>query len=301
MQDTSKGLRYRKEHLECEHYVTNEQAIWGIWQLKAGRLFVKENLKRPTLVFVLEGELNISTARAIDKKVVAGEMFLVPTGDNFYGRAVRNSLFMRCFFTRDIALCNRFSIERLRDCMLPEQLECGAEIALLPIHPLLSKELEITRQVLQTGLWCLHYQRIKLEILFIELRGLYPREDLAALFAPILGEDNDFKDRVLRVYPEVNTAREFTEKLNMSPTGFKRKFQKTIFNLFEPKPEGLPPNSFLDQFDGKTARVAANWKVRKDGGSMKYITGATVTSRAVTQLAYELAEAFRARQQEVSK
>ena len=228
MQDTSKGLRYRKEHLECEHYVTNEQAIWGVWQLKAGRLFVKENLKRPTLAFVLEGELNISTARAIDKKVVAGEMFLVPTGDNFYGRAVRNSLFMRCSFTRDIALCNRFSIERLRDCMLPEQLECGAEIALLPIHPLLSKELEITRQVLQTGLWCLHYQRIKLEILFIELRGLYPREDLAALFAPILGEDNDFKDRVLRVYPEVNTARELTEKLNMSPTGFKRKFQKTF-------------------------------------------------------------------------
>lgn len=78
-----------------------------------------------------------------------------------------------------------------------------------------------------------------------------------------------------------------------------RKFQKTIFNLFEPKPEGLPPNSFLDQFDGKTARVAANWKVRKDGGSMKYITGATVTSRAVTELVSELDRCYLANKAEI--
>lgn len=44
-----------------------------------------------------------------------------------------------------------------------------------------------------------------------------------------------------------------------------RKFSKTIFNFFQPTPEGLPPNWFLDQFDGKTAAKNSGWKVKKDG------------------------------------
>lgn len=221
-------MKYRKAHLACENYASNNRAIWKVWELEAGKLFVKESLKRPTLVFVLEGELDISTACTIGKRVFSGEFFLVPAGDNFYGNAVRNTLFMSCSFTRDIALCNRFSIEQLRDC-LPQKGEFEKKgITLLPIHSLILKELDATRQVLQTGLLCIHYQRIKLEVILMELRGFYRREDLAALFAPILGKDNDFKDRVMRIYPEVNTAKELAEKLNMSATGFKRKFHETF-------------------------------------------------------------------------
>ncbi len=79
-----------------------------------------------------------------------------------------------------------------------------------------------------------------------------------------------------------------------------RKFQKTIFNLFEPTPEGLPPNAVLDQFSGKTADAAKNWQVRKDGGSVDYITGATVTSRAVTLLVSELDRCYLANQAKIA-
>ena len=78
-----------------------------------------------------------------------------------------------------------------------------------------------------------------------------------------------------------------------------RKFQKTIFNLFEPVPEGVAPNSFLDQFNGKSADPAANWKVRKDGGSINYVTGATVTCRAVTELVSELDRCYLANKAEI--
>ena len=223
MQNTS-GLTYQKEHLECENYVSNEQAIWGIQELESGKLFIKENLKRHTLVFVLEGELHISSTQVIEQKIIAGKMFLIPAGGNFYGKAIRDTLFMRCSFTHNMALCNRFSIERLQIYAT----EIHKNIALIPIHPLLYKELETTRYILQTGLWCIHYQRIKLETLFIELRGFYQRKDLVALFAPILGKDSDFKDKVMSLYTEVNTAKELAEKLNMSSTGFKRKFHKTF-------------------------------------------------------------------------
>ena len=63
-----------------------------------------------------------------------------------------------------------------------------------------------------------------------------------------------------------------------------RKFQKTIFNLFEAEPAGLPPNAILDQFKNKNHKNAGNWKISKDGGEFAYRTGATVTSRAVTDM-----------------
>ena len=83
---------------------------------------------------------------------------------------------------------------------------------------------------------------------------------------------------------------------------FERKIKKTIWGLFagEYKNEGdiLPPNPVMDFYNGKfyvpndkytssdksnpNIIPASKWKVIKDGGDFKYITGATITSRAVT-------------------
>lgn len=78
-----------------------------------------------------------------------------------------------------------------------------------------------------------------------------------------------------------------------------RKFSKTIFNFFQPTPEGLPPNWFLDQFDGKTAAKNSGWKVKKDGGDIDYVTGATVTSRAITKLVSDASSVFAANRTEL--
>lgn len=72
----------------------------------------------------------------------------------------------------------------------------------------------------------------------------------------------------------------------------KRQFKKTIFNLFEPTPDGLPPNDFLDQFNNK--KLSGKWQITKDGGNVIYVTGATVTSRAVADLAWRTASVCKA-------
>lgn len=71
-----------------------------------------------------------------------------------------------------------------------------------------------------------------------------------------------------------------------------RKFQKTIFNLFQQPPAGLPPNAILDQFRGKNAADSGNWSITKDGGTFAFRTGATVTSRAVTAMVNSAAVNF---------
>lgn len=71
-----------------------------------------------------------------------------------------------------------------------------------------------------------------------------------------------------------------------------RKFQKTINNLFKKSPEGLPNNKYLDQFNNHKATSKKPWKISKDGGTFDFATGATVTSRAITDIIWEIDRTF---------
>ena len=70
--------------------------------------------------------------------------------------------------------------------------------------------------------------------------------------------------------------------------------QKKITDLFEKKKEetGLPPNKILDGFAGHIAKSNTPWSVKKDGGEFDFITGATISSRAVTDAVYTIAHTF---------
>ena len=82
-----------------------------------------------------------------------------------------------------------------------------------------------------------------------------------------------------------------------------RKEEKKLSDLFKKteKKQGLPANRYLDQFSGHRAGDAwtTPWKVGKDGGNADYISGATLSSRAVTDLAWRAASAFKEHQAEL--
>ncbi len=68
--------------------------------------------------------------------------------------------------------------------------------------------------------------------------------------------------------------------------------QKTLSGLIKgTKGNGLSPNVVLDQFEDKSA-AQAPWSVKKDGGTLDAITGATITSRAVASAVSTIAETF---------
>lgn len=73
-----------------------------------------------------------------------------------------------------------------------------------------------------------------------------------------------------------------------------RKLQKTLSGILAgKKTAGLPPNRILDQFTGmKAAAGQTPWSVKKDGGDLDAVTGATITSRAVADAVFTIAETF---------
>lgn len=79
-----------------------------------------------------------------------------------------------------------------------------------------------------------------------------------------------------------------------------RKNEVTIVQLLkgEKQAEGLPPNPILDQFDDKKAGKEP-WKVKKDGGTLDYITGATISSRAVADVVYRISHTYNVQGKEI--
>ena len=69
-----------------------------------------------------------------------------------------------------------------------------------------------------------------------------------------------------------------------------RKMQKTIVDVIKgTEVEGLIPNNWLDQYDGRRAG-GGRWMVKKDGGDVDAKTGATITSRAVCGAVYAISK-----------
>ena len=66
---------------------------------------------------------------------------------------------------------------------------------------------------------------------------------------------------------------------------------------------GLPENRILDQYAGHSAAKTDAWKqpwqLKRDGGSAEYISGATISSRAVNELAWKAASVFEAHRAEL--
>ena len=80
-----------------------------------------------------------------------------------------------------------------------------------------------------------------------------------------------------------------------------RKFRKTVFNFYKPLPPGLPPNPILDQFTDLSASPDLEWKVKRDDGTFDFVTGATITSRAILEAVAEGAKTFALKKEEFKK
>lgn len=116
----------------------------------------------------------------------------------------------------------------------------------------------------------------------------YTMKGFAGKVTVMVGMDTTGKIKVVTVTQQGETPGLGTVVTN-------RKREKTISDLFssEKSPEGLPPNRILDGFDGHTVNPDAKpWAVKKDGGQFDFITGATITSRAVTDAVYTVDSTF---------
>lgn len=225
---TENRLEYIQEHLTCKNYAKESPMLY-IVRLPKDRQVNRDRMDSLTLVFVLEGELSVTTGIHINKEVVGGNMFIIPEGDCAYMRGIADTTLMLCRLNTPMSLCNEFSLKQLfKHIPQISQEQTESCFAVLPVAELLMVELNITKQAMESRLLCYHYLEVKREIFLLMLRAFYLKEELAFLFKPILSEDFDFKKLVLTRYTYEANAQQLASLLNLSTATFNHKFEKNF-------------------------------------------------------------------------
>lgn len=219
------GLFYKEKHLNCYHYSTLTTALFIIHNEKAGDIKIVD-VDRSVILFVLEGEIVINCNEFKNRKVIKGEMCLLPRNSAMFGRVIRDTQIISCAFVQSIKFCNKYSFEHLANDSLSTNFQY--DFTVLPIKERISELLSLLTNSLSDGLGCTHYHELIEQQLFIFFRAYYAKEELISFFYPLLGSDLDFKDLILSNYQSITNVVSFAEIANMSISTFNRRFKEVF-------------------------------------------------------------------------
>lgn len=213
-------ILYLKEHTSCYNYTKYIREGFLYYNFSNIEM-AEETTEADCILFVMEGELEIS-CNGKKLKLLAGNMICFARGSicKIYSRE-KGSIVI-ALFDNAVQSCEKISLSNLY--ILKSPGEKG--IYPLEIRDRLHLFLELLIGYLEDGAGCIHFHEIKLKELFWSIRFYYTKTEQAAFFYPILGNDYEFKKKVLNNYRNARTIKELAGLCDSSLSSFKRKFLK---------------------------------------------------------------------------
>lgn len=221
------SIFYEEEHKTCYNYEVTDLSVFKYFSLDKNSPPVFSEMDRSMICFVGEGSIEARFGLHHTAIINAGNFFLVPSGVNFYGKQLEYAKVICCSFSDTPQFCNLYTIENLANELDFDKID-NEDFLILPIRERMHQFLCLLAECMKDGVLCIHYHQLKLQELFLLLRIYYSKEDLARMFSPILGVDNDFRSFVLSHYKEFVDIKQFSSLANMTPSTFQRRF-KQIF------------------------------------------------------------------------
>ncbi|MDR1258212.1 MAG: helix-turn-helix transcriptional regulator [Tannerellaceae bacterium] len=171
---------------------------------------------------MIKGELSAQYNEFQSIKVNDGELFLIPRSAQYALTACSETHLMACTFDSLHLVLNKLHI-RIYTSMVPM-----LQFTFTPLlmHNMLKRYMLLFIEYIKAGIDCEFICVLKFQELFVLLAHLYPKEEMACLLYPILGQSPDFKSRVMQYFPYVNNVDELAQKMGMGRGNFDMKFKR---------------------------------------------------------------------------
>ena len=215
------SILYSDEHLACFNHNRRRTLIEvidkeeGVFEFEA---------KNNSIVVVYEGCISFSSGMIRNKKLQAGDMFVIPL---FNKNSIAVKECCRLFVFRldaNFTFCDHFSFEKLYDYLDVEK----DSINPLKTNSIINTYLTGLEQCLKDGINCFYFSELKIREFLFVLRSYYSKESLAQLFYPILNKDAEFSKMIFENIKKVKTVKELAAIMNYSISGFDKRFKKVF-------------------------------------------------------------------------
>lgn len=221
--NTEDGLQYIAEHISCPRFSHKIEEGFILKDIPRGDIYIQnEVISKNHIIAMLSGSIELKYEQYPPRIISAGEIFTLSRSSIIHSRCVEDARFMILFFETPVTNCEKLNFQELKE--MAKDLEYDFNV--LPINPPLKVFFSSLAYYLETGANCQHLHAIKQIEMLLCLRYFYRKEELAALFAPILYKKHDFRHLILENYEHATSIQELIELAHMSKTVFFEKFKK---------------------------------------------------------------------------
>jgi AraC-like DNA-binding protein/quercetin dioxygenase-like cupin family protein len=206
-----------------QKYATPTKSVgFELSNTKEGAVFHSSYNHYNQLFFLLSGSVVVNSSEALDKLVQGGEFFFMPPSTEMLCKALKNSSFLIFYFDQFYNVCDRVYFRDLWTiCSTKEYIYQSYAMR----QPLMDFSRELSANI-DTKLDTPEYRFLKYEEYLYLFRLLYSKEEMAAIFHPIIGKSIDFRRFVMEHYLSVKNIEDLVELSGVKRKTFDRQFNE---------------------------------------------------------------------------
>jgi len=213
-----------KENLVHNYYDLDSSVIFNVKQEKKGIIISLKDTRLNHLLFLLEGELNVSYDEFKNHLCVGGDMIFIARDVNFFAETYTETRYLLLSFNNQIQLLEQLELNELKEYSNERNIFNKLDIR-LPLQGVLDSIIFYqNNNVISPQL-----DEAKQKEIFLVLKTFYSQQELSRFLKPVLHQDMDFKAFVIKHYIEAGGVNELAQICGLSVRALTRKF-KIYFN-----------------------------------------------------------------------
>ncbi len=221
----SDKIYYVGEHISCNNYMHNIEYGFTYRVLDENSTESIVNLDKNLVIFLLEGRGVINyISHSLTCNIMKNEIIFLAKHSSFSYSISEKAKVLLFTFESPISGCDRHVLE---------EGEIYARKSIYKFEPLkmvypLNEYAKTLSYCLEKGVNCTHFHEIKHREFFMYLRFFYKKEEISNFLYPIIGQNYDFRQFILREWQVGVSMDEVINRSSMSKSTFIRAFKENF-------------------------------------------------------------------------
>ena len=209
-----------KERVEKKYLLSDFNIKFYIRQERKDKIIQIKERHLNHVLFLLEGEMNISYHEFRNHLCRGGEMIFIPQDAIAVAEAFTEIHYLLLSFNNQVVLHEDLNWSELKEHSGERDV-----FHKLDIRPPMQEVIDSISYYLKSKIASPHLDEVKEKELFLVLNVFYSKQEVARFLKPLLKQDMDFKAYVIKHYTNARNVEELAKLCDLSVRSFTRKFK----------------------------------------------------------------------------
>jgi len=212
---------YKNELITDKYFVSDYTVNFSLQERRKGASIQLEDKHLNYLIFLLEGEANVSCNEFHNHLLSKDEMIFVAQDSVFSAEAYSDIKYLLLGFNNQVALFDQLGFDDLNEFTNERSV-----FNRLDIRSVLHAVIESIIFYQNNGIHYQHLDGAKQKEIFLVFKTFYDKLELARFLKPIVNQELDFKTFVLKHYMEAKNVEDLAQICDLSIRSLTRKFKQ---------------------------------------------------------------------------